>query len=375
MIALRAARLFDGRNEHEDAVILIENGRITGIAADAPPGVPIEELHEDAILAPGYIDLQVNGGGGLMFNGDSTPQDLAAIAAAHARTGTTAILPTLISSSRDHMARAIETARIAIEAEIPGIAGLHLEGPFLAPTRRGIHPASAITAITEADIHALSVAFPAPVLLTLAPDAVAPLHIAALARAGIIVFAGHSDASFEQARDGIDAGIRGATHLFNAMSQFQGRAPGLVGAILDDARAAAGIIADGHHAHPAALRIALNAIGPERLFLVSDAMATAGSEITGFTLAGEAIFLRDGRLTNAEGTLAGAHLTMAEAVRNLVAFTGCDWTTALRMATATPAEIMGLEDRGVIAVGARADLVVLDDDLQVLEVWQGGARL
>jgi N-acetylglucosamine-6-phosphate deacetylase len=375
MIALRAARLFDGRNEHEDAVILIENGRITGIAADAPPGVPIEELHEDAILAPGYIDLQVNGGGGLMFNGESTPQDLAAIAAAHARTGTTAILPTLISSSRAHLARAIETARIAIEAETPGIAGLHLEGPFLAPTRRGIHPASAITAITEADIHALSAAFPAPVLLTLAPDAVAPAHIAALARAGIIVFAGHSDASFVQARAGLDAGIRGATHLFNAMSQFQGRAPGLVGAILDDARAAAGIIADGHHAHPAALRIALNALGAERLFLVSDAMATAGSEITGFTLAGEEIFLRDGRLTNAEGTLAGAHLTMAEAVRNLVAFTGCDWTTAVRMATATPAEIMGLEERGVIAIGARADLVVLDDDLQVLEVWQGGARL
>lgn len=375
MIALRAARLFDGRNEHEDAVILIENGRITGIAADAPPGVPIEELHEDAILAPGYIDLQVNGGGGLMFNGESTPQDLAAIAAAHARTGTTAILPTLISSSRVHLARAIETARIAIEAETPGIAGLHLEGPFLAPTRRGIHPASAITAITEADIHALSAPFPAPVLVTLAPDAVAPTHIAALARAGIIVFAGHSDASFDQARAGLDAGIRGATHLFNAMSQFAGRAPGLVGAILDDGRAAAGIIADGHHAHPAALRIALNALGAERLFLVSDAMATAGSEITGFTLAGEAIFLRDGRLTNAEGTLAGAHLTMADAVRNLVAFTGCDWTTAVRMATATPAEIMGLEDRGVIAVGARADLVVLDDDLQVLEVWQGGARL
>lgn len=375
MIALRAARLFDGRNEHEDAVILIEAGRIRGIAADAPPGVPIEELHEDAILAPGYIDLQVNGGGGLMFNGESTPQDLAAIAAAHARTGTTAILPTLISSSREHLARAIETARIAIEAETPGIAGLHLEGPFLAPTRRGIHPASAITAITEADVHALSAHFPAPVLLTLAPDAVAPLHIAALARAGIIVFAGHSDASFEQARDGIDAGIRGATHLFNAMSQFAGRAPGLVGAILDDSRAAAGIIADGHHAHPAALRIALNALGAERLFLVSDAMATAGSDSSGFTLAGEEIFLRDGRLTNAEGTLAGAHLTMAEAVRNFVAFTGCDWTTAVRMATATPAEVMGLDDRGVIALGARADLVVLDDDLNVMEVWQGGQRL
>jgi N-acetylglucosamine-6-phosphate deacetylase len=375
MIALRAARLFDGRNEHEDAVILIESGRIRGIAADAPPGVPIEELHEDAILAPGYIDLQVNGGGGIMFNDETTPAGLAAIAAAHARTGTTAILPTLISSSRDHLARAIDAALAALEAETPGIAGLHLEGPFLAPTRRGIHPAAAITPIAEADIQRLCAAFPAPLLVTLAPDAVAPAHIATLARAGVIVFAGHTDATWDQARAGLDAGIRGATHLFNAMSPFQGRAPGMVGAILDDARAAAGIIADGHHVHPAVLRIALNALGPERLFLVSDAMATAASAATGFTLAGEQIFLRDGRLTNAEGTLAGAHLTMAEAVRNMVAFTGCDWTTAVRMATATPAEILGLEDRGVIAVGARADLVVLDDDLQVMEVWQGGVRL
>lgn len=375
MIALRAARLFDGRNEHEDAVILIDAGRIRGIAADAPPGVPVEELHEDAILAPGYIDLQVNGGGGIMFNDETTPEGLAAIAAAHARTGTTAILPTLISSSRDHLARAVEATRAALDTGTPGIAGLHLEGPFLAPTRRGIHPASAITPITEADVQALSAPFPAPLLVTLAPDTVAPADIAALARAGVIVFAGHTDATWDQARAGLDAGIRGATHLFNAMSQFQGRAPGLVGAILDDGRAAAGIIADGHHAHPAALRIALNALGPERLFLVSDAMATAGSDATGFTLAGEQIFLRDGRLTNAEGTLAGAHLIMAEAVRNMVAFTGCDWTTAVRMATATPAEIMGLDDRGVIAVGARADLVVLDDDLQVMEVWQGGARL
>jgi N-acetylglucosamine-6-phosphate deacetylase len=375
MIALRAARLFDGRNEHEDAVILIDAGRIRGIAADAPPGVPIEDLHEDAILAPGYIDLQVNGGGGIMFNDETTPEGLAAIAAAHARTGTTSILPTLISSTRAHLSRAIEAARTAIEAETPGIAGLHLEGPFLAPARRGIHPAAAITPITEADVRTLAAAFPAPLLVTLAPDAVAPADIATLARAGVIVFAGHTDATWDQARAGLDAGIRGATHLFNAMSPFQGRAPGMVGAILDDSRAAAGIIADGHHVHPAALRIALNALGPERLFLVSDAMATAGSDATGFTVGTEPIFLRDGRLTNAEGTLAGAHLTMAEAVRNLVAFTGCDWTTALRMATATPAEILGLEDRGVIAIGARADLLVLDDDLNVMEVWQGGTRL
>ncbi|MCC6717978.1 MAG: N-acetylglucosamine-6-phosphate deacetylase [Acetobacteraceae bacterium] len=375
MIAISAARLFDGRNEHEEAMLLIEDGRITAIAADAPPGVPVEELHEDAILVPGFIDLQVNGGGGIMFNDETTAEGLARIAAAHARAGTTAILPTLISSTREHIARAMGAVRAARAAAVPGMLGLHLEGPFLAAARRGIHPLSAITAMTPDDVQMLSAPFSAPLLVTLAPDAVAPEDIAALVRAGIIVFAGHTDASWEQARAGLDAGIRGATHLFNAMSPFQGRAPGMVGAVLDDGRAYAGIIADGHHVHPAALRVALNALGAERLFLVSDAMATAASEATGFTLAGERITLRDGMLTNDAGTLAGAHLTMAAAVRNFVAFTGADWTTAVRMATATPAECLGVEDRGVIAVGARADLVVLDDDLNVLEVWQDGQRL
>ena len=375
MIALRAERLFDGRNEHTEAVLLIEGARIVGIVADAPPGVPVEELHEDAILVPGFIDLQVNGGGGIMFNDETTADGLARIAAAHARAGTTSILPTLITTDRAHMARAIAAAGEAIGLGVPGIAGLHLEGPFIAPARRGIHPLDKVTAFTARDLDMLRAPFPAPLLVTLAPDIVAPDTIAALVAAGIIVFAGHTDATWEQARAGFAAGIRGVTHLFNAMSPFMGRAPGLVGAVLDDARAMAGIIADGHHAHPAALRIALNALGAERLFLVSDAMATAASDAIGFTLAGERITLRDGRLTNEAGTLAGAHLTMAEAVRNLVSMTSADWTTAVRMATATPAECLGLTDRGVIALGARADLVVLNDDLTVMEVWQGGRRL
>lgn len=375
MIALRATRLFDGRNEHEEAVLLIDRGRIVGIAADAPLGVPEEALPEDAILAPGYLDLQVNGGGGIMFNDETTADGLARIAAAHARTGTTGIMPTLISSDRPHLARAIAAAREALAQAVPGIIGLHLEGPFIAEVRRGVHPRAAVTVPTNADIAMLAAPFPAPLLVTLAPDAVSPEHVAALTRAGVVVFAGHTDATYEQARAGFAAGIRGATHLFNAMSQMMHRAPGMVGAVLDDARAMAGIIADGHHLHPASLRIALNAMGADRLFLVSDAMATTASDSTGFTLAGAPIVLREGRLTNPDGTLAGAHLTMAEAVRNLVALTGADWTTAIRMATSTPAEALGLEDRGVIALGARADLIVLDDDLNVMEVWQAGERL
>lgn len=374
MIALRASRLFDGRHEHEEAVLLIEGGRIRGIAADAPPGVPVEELPEDAILAPGFIDLQVNGGGGIMFNDDTTPDGLARIAAAHASAGTTAIMPTLISSTREHIARAMLAAREAVDAGVAGIIGLHLEGPFIAAARRGIHPLSAVTAMSAADVQMLAAPFPAPLLVTLAPDTVSPADIAALVRAGVVVFAGHTDATWEQARAGLDAGIRGATHLFNAMSPIMGRAPGMVGAILDGG-AYAGIIADGHHVHPAAMRMALNALSAERLFLVSDAMATAASDVTGFDLAGERITLREGVLTNEAGTLAGAHLTMAEAVRIMVRLTGADWTVALRMATTTPAECLGLDDRGVIAVGAHADLVVLDDDLRVLEVWQGGQRL
>jgi len=375
MIALRAARLFDGRNEHEEAVLLIEDGRIAGIAADAPPGVPEEVLPEEAILAPGFIDLQVNGGGGIMFNDETTADGLARIAAAHAASGTTAILPTLISTDRARMAQAMQAVRDAIAAGVPGIAGLHLEGPFLNPERRGIHPLAAIVPIVEEDMRMLAAPFDVPLLLTVAPEMVGPDRIAALARAGVVVFAGHSDATYEQARAGFAAGVRGATHLYNAMSQMLHRAPGLVGAVLDDGRAMAGVIADGHHVHPASLRIALNAMGPERLFLVSDAMATAASGVAEFALAGERIFLREGRLTNAEGTLAGAHLTMAEAVRNLVALAGVDWTVAVQMATATPAAAAGLEDRGVIALGARADLVLLDEDLAVLEVWQGGQRI
>ena len=375
MIALRAARLFDGRHEHADAVLLIEDGRIRGITADAPPGVPVEELHEDAILAPGFIDLQVNGGGGIMFNDETSADGLAHIAAAHARAGTTSILPTLISTDRAHMARALEAVREALANDVPGIAGLHLEGPFITSARRGIHPLDKVATFTPHDLDMLRAAFPAPMLVTLAPDMVAADDIAALVAAGIVVFAGHTDASWEQARAGFAAGIRGATHLFNAMSPMMGRTPGMVGAVLDDGHAYAGIIVDGHHVHAAALRIALNALGAERLFLVSDAMATAASEVTGFMLAGERISLHDGKLTNDHDTLAGAHLTMAEAVRNLVAMTGTDWTTALRMATATPAECIGMNDRGVIALGARADLVVLDDDLQVLEVWQEGRRI
>ena len=375
MRALLATRVFDGHGFVGPSAVLFEYGRVIGFAdaADLPDGVAIERLANDAILTPGFVDLQVNGGGGLMFNADPTPATLSRIAEAHGLLGTTAIMPTLISSDRPTRRAAIAAARTAWAEKIPGVVGLHLEGPFLAPARRGIHPAEAITTPKAEDLADLTAEFAAPVMITLAPEMVTPADIAALAGTGRLVFAGHSDASFEQAQVGFDAGIIGTTHLFNAMSQITGRAPGLAGAALS--REVAGIIVDLLHVHPANVALAFARMGAERLFLVSDAMATAGSDVTSFDLAGRTIRLVDGKLTGADGTLAGAHLSMAGAVRRAVENVGIPLEAALRMATRTPADAAGLFDHGRIAPGSRADFVVLDSALTVRAVWRDGEKL
>ena len=370
MIALGAPRLFDGNALSRNRVVVIDGERIAGIDTGTAGIVP-EPMPPDAILAPGFIDLQVNGGGGLLLNNGIGAEAMRAIAAAHARVGTTTILPTLISGSRADIAAALSAAA----QPMPGVAGLHIEGPFIAPARHGIHPLAAIRPLEDADLALLSVPQKFPLMVTVAPDAVPVDRVTALARAGAVVFAGHTDATYEQARAGLGAGIAGFTHLYNAMSPLASRAPGAVGAALAEGDTYAGIIVDGHHAHPAAVRVAFAAKGPDRLFLVSDAMATAASDANQFVLYGKTIRLRDGRLTDDAGTLAGAHLTMAEAVRNAVHLAGIPLAAALRMATATPAACMGMHDRGRLAAGCRADLVALDADLCVVAVWQGGARL
>jgi N-acetylglucosamine-6-phosphate deacetylase len=373
--ALAADRIFDGHSLHGEAVVHIEGGLIASITSDAGAFEPVDRWGKDVILAPGYIDLQVNGGGGIMLNAAPTSLAMAAIAAAHARTGTTSILPTLITDTPDKLRAALLAAREAIAAGAPGVAGLHLEGPFLNPVRHGAHPQALVRPLGDDDIALLTQPFPGPMLVTLAPEMVTPAQIAALVRAGVIVFAGHSDATYEQAMAALDAGMIGFTHLFNAMPPITSRAPGPAAAALLDPRARAGIIADAIHVHPASLTLALRMMGPERLFAVSDAMATVGSDITSFDLCGDRVELHDGRLLNQAGGLAGAHITMAECVRNLVRHAGADWEAALRMATATPAETLNLTDRGRIAPGQRADLVALSADLDVLAVWQGGVRL
>lgn len=373
MIAIQTPQLFDGETLRGPRTVLIEAGRIAEILEHTPPGVAVTVLPPGSVLAPGFVDVQVNGGGGVLFDGASDVAALRQIALAHIRLGTTGLLPTLISGTRPDIAHAIETARAALQAGVPGIAGLHIEGPFISLPKRGIHPAANITAMTDADVAMLCGGFPAPRLITVAPEAATPARIAALKAAGYTVFIGHSDAATEAAEALLAAGAFGFTHLYNAMSPLTSRAPGVVGAALASATAVASIIVDGLHVHPAAIRAAWQALGPARLFLISDAMPSVGDPAGGgFSLYGKAITLAAGRLTDAAGTLAGAHLTMREAVRDCVRLAGIPLADALRMATATPADAVGLHDHGRIRPGGRADLVALTPGLELAGVWLAG---
>jgi N-acetylglucosamine-6-phosphate deacetylase len=372
--ALHAARLFTGEEMRRDGVLLIEDGRVRDLIDSPPPGVPVEHLAPDLILAPGFIDVQVNGGGGVLFNDSPDLPTLRAIAAAHRRFGTTAFLPTLITNTPGKMRAAAAAVGAAMRAGEMGILGLHLEGPFLNPARKGVHPEALIRRIDEDDLRFLCKHTPRPLLLTLAPECVDPAALSRLAKAGVTIAIGHSAASWEEASRALRAGARGFTHLFNAMPPLAGRDPGPVGAALAS-DGFAGVIADGHHVHPANLRLALRAKGAARLMLVTDAMASVGSDIPAFSLGGRTIRLANGRLTTEDGTLAGAHLDMASAVRNAVVLIGASIAEALHMASATPADFLGVSDRGRLVPGAVADAVAVRDRGGVDQVWMAGDRL
>ena len=373
-LALLGARLFTGERFLDDHAVLLAGGRIAGVVpiAELPADLPREAL-SGGVLAPGFVDAQVNGGGGVLFNATPEVPALARMAAAHARHGTTAMLPTFITDTPAHMRRAIEAARAAIAAGTPGIAGLHLEGPFISLARKGAHDSALIRPLTEADVAQLLAIGIAPLVLTVAAEAAPAPLIRRLAEGGVIVSLGHSDASYDAAMTAAEAGARGITHLFNAMSQLEHRGPGMVGAALDHGGLWVGMIADGIHVHPVALRTALRAKrGPARLFLITDAMPLAGSDEDVFELNGRRVTRRNGRLTLEDGTLAGSDLTMDAAVAFAVRNLGVPLEEALRMASLYPAAFLRLSDRGRIAPGCRADLVHLDDALAVRRVWIGG---
>ncbi|MDH5824592.1 N-acetylglucosamine-6-phosphate deacetylase [Luteimonas sp. RD2P54] len=373
--ALLNGRVLVDQGFRDDVAVLLEGARIGAVAAPDDPRLRNADRVDlgGATLLPGFVDLQVNGGGGVLFNNLPTVEGVRAIARAHRRFGTTALLPTLISDTPQTMRTAIAAVREAIAQGVPGVLGIHLEGPYLAPARKGTHDAAMFHVPGPAEIALAGSLDNGPTLLTLAPERVPAATIRALAESGVVVFAGHTDGSYDELRAGLAAGVRGFTHLFNAMTPLQGREPGAVGAALEDRDSWCGVIVDGVHAHPASLRVALAAKPRGKLFLVTDAMPPVGADDPAYTLYGETITAVDGICRNAAGALAGSALDMATAVRNCVRLLGLPLEEAARMASAYPAECLGLGDRyGRIAPGYRADLVLLDADLRVRRTWIGG---
>ena len=366
-VTLSGARVFDGQALQDGLAVVIDGGKV---AALIPEAEARDATRVRGILAPAFLDLQVNGGGGHLVSGATTATDLATVCAAHRALGTAGVLPTLITDTPEATAQVIAAGLAAIGT--PGFLGLHLEGPHLDPRRKGAHDPALIRPMQAEDLARLCEAarrLPA-LMVTLAPESATPEQIAALAKAGAVVSLGHSDCSFELAQAAFKAGARCATHLFNAMSQMGNRAPGLVGAVLAG-EAAAGLIADAIHVHPATMRAAL-AARPDGVFLVSDCMAFAGTDATEMLLNGRRVLRRDGRLTLEDGTLAGADLTLPQAIATLVQQAGITPERALSMASALPARLIGVADRfGAITPGRAAELVLLAQDFSLSGVWSG----
>jgi len=330
----------------------------------------------DGWLMPGFIDTQVNGGGGVLFNDAPTVAGIRAIGAAHAPFGTTGYLTTLISDDPDKIAQALDATDTAIDQGVPGVLGVHIEGPFLNVARKGIHDASKFRRLDPEMIALLTRPRRGVVMLTLAPELADPADLRTLADAGVILSAGHTDATYEQVGTALAAGLRGFTHLYNAMSPLMHRAPGVVGAALDDQTAWCGLIVDGAHLHPSVIRIALRARPLDRFMLVTDAMPTVGMTDKRFLLGGRPIRVENGVCVNDDGTLAGCDLDMATAVRNLVHTTDTAPETAAAMAATNPAAFLRLsDDRGALAPGLRADWVVLDADFTALVTVIGGKSI
>ena len=376
-VVLVNGRVMTERGLEEGLAVRLRGNCIMGVgpASELSPAARQRDLR-GGILLPGFIDIQVNGGGGVLFNDDPSVEAIARIGAAHRRFGATGFLPTLISDDLATVEAGIAATRQAMAEGVPGLLGIHIEGPFLSPRRKGIHQASKLRQIDEAAFELLTSLASGRTLVTLAPETTSNGMIERLAQAGVIVSAGHSNATYATVRSALEHGVTGFTHLFNAMSPLTSREPGVVGAALEDQESWCSVIVDGRHVDPAVLRIALRCRPLERFILATDAMPCVGSTEKSFRLQGKLITVKDGACVDEDGTLAGSDLDMAGAVKNAVTMLGLDLKDAARMASANPAAFLGLGDLlGRIAPGYRADLVLLDDKLGVLDTWIGGRSL
>ena len=372
--ALTGARVPVGDALVEGWSVVVSEGRITAVLPerDVPAAVPRRHL-DGGTLAAGFIDVQVNGGGGALFNDTPDVETLRTMGAAHRRFGTTGFLPTVISDDLAVIGRAMRAVERAMAEGVPGVLGIHVEGPMLAPARNGIHDRRFLRGADRAMIDLLRPLAGGRTVVTLAPEIVGADVIAGMVAAGVLVCAGHTEASHAQMVEAFDAGLSGITHLFNAMPPLVNRAPGPVGAALDNREAWCGIIVDGVHVDPAVLRIALRCRPLDRFMLVTDAMTPVGTDATAFHLQGREIRVLPDRCADSQGTLAGSNLTMARAVRNAVDLLDLPLEAALALAARSPAAFLGDGHlRGALAQGMVADMVWLDEDRHVGMTWIAG---
>ena len=341
--------------------------------ADIRDATDAERATAHDMLIPGLIDVQVNGGGGVLLNQQCTAEAIDTMMRAHRRFGTTAMMPTLITDSTDTMLNAAQAIIDARSGDVPGIVGVHFEGPWLSTARKGVHSEAFIRQPSEKELVLLQNPALGVVMVTVAPENVTPEVIRQLTDAGIRVFLGHSDASAEQVTDALEAGAVGFTHLFNAMSPLQSRAPGMVGSALADTNSYAGIIVDGYHVDPIACKVAFRAKGPERMMLVTDAMALAATDLQEVPFFETRIIREGDKLTTPDGTLAGSCLTMIDALKNTVSECAVSLPDAVKMASQTPAEMLGITGNyGKLETGLSADILALDHSLTLTHVWQQG---
>ncbi|MBB4122018.1 N-acetylglucosamine-6-phosphate deacetylase [Martelella radicis] len=377
--AVCGARLFDGESFHDGLALVFAGSKFVGLAAERRVPADVEIIRADGlILAPGFVDLQVNGGGGVLFNNEPSLSGIETICRAHQQFGTTSLLPTLITDTRETVIKAVAAGKAAHAAGVPGFLGLHLEGPHLALAKKGTHDPALIRpmAAEDCDFLAENAGSFGVALTTIAPESVRRQQVSRLAQAGFTVSLGHTATSCATAGEYRMAGASMATHLFNAMSPLNHREPGLVGAVLSDGGLSCGLIADGYHVDPVAMGVALRAKrGPGRIFLVTDAMSVTGTDMESFTLNGRTIYRGEGRLKLEDGTLAGADTDMLTCVRNCHRMLGVPLGEALRMASLYPADAVGAHHKGRLAEGADADFVLLGEDLSLKATYVGGARV
>lgn len=375
--ALVNGKVFTGKNWLNNQAVIIAGEKIVALCdqQNLPGNVTHTIDLQGQRLIPGLIDTQVNGGGGLLFNDAPTVATLRTMGEAHRKYGTTGFYPTLISDDLGVVKQAIAAVAQAIAEKVPGVLGIHLEGPFLNPERKGVHDASKFKIIDEAAFELLTSLKVGKTLITIAPELTTPEMITRMVNADVVVAAGHSAANYEQTKTALSAGLSSFTHLFNAMTPLTSREPGMVGAILEDKNSWCGIIVDGYHVHPSTLKVAHQAKAPGKMVLVTDAMPSVGATDKNFMLNGELIRCENGKLSTASGTLAGSDLDMLAAVKNTVEMVGLSTEEAIRMATSYPAAMMGEQDNlGAIEAGYSASMILIDDNYQLIRSWINGSE-